>query len=193
MARPRRYVVTVGADVPRAVELKYDGRGDSWSAEVEGRAFDVRLDEVDDDGIVRVTVDGRQIELRMMQTEDGHVRLVPIQSPGGAEVPVRVRSAGRVVMNTAAGASAHEPEPKVVASITGVVLDVRVAVGAKVAASDELIVLEAMKMETVLRSPRSGVVAAIHVEAGTKVRTGDVLVEITVPEDDDGSNGARLH
>ncbi len=191
MARPRRYVVTVGGDVPRAVELKYDGRGDSWSAAVDGREFDVRLDEVDEQGIVRVTIDGQPHELRMVRTSDGHVRLVPADGTDDA-VAVRVRSAGRVVMNTASLTPAAEPDPRVIASITGVVLEVRVQVDAVVQSGDELIVLEAMKMETVLRSPRSGVVSAIHVEAGTKVRTGDVLVEISVPDEDSG-DGPQLH
>ena len=40
------------------------------------------------------------------------------------------------------------------------------------------IVTEAMKMETTLSAPISGIVSAIHVAAGERVESGDCLLEI---------------
>ena len=47
------------------------------------------------------------------------------------------------------------------------VLEVRVTIGAKVAAGDPLCLLSAMKMETVVSSPTAGHVTAIEVGGGT--------------------------
>ena len=51
-------------------------------------------------------------------------------------------------------------------------LEIRVAKG------DELLVVEAMKMETALRAPRDGVVRAVNVSAGDAVAPGRALVEL---------------
>ncbi|HWC31272.1 MAG TPA: acetyl-CoA carboxylase biotin carboxyl carrier protein subunit [Dehalococcoidia bacterium] len=64
------------------------------------------------------------------------------------------------------------------APLTGVVVDVRTAVGESVAQGDVLLVVEAMKMLNELRTRVAGVVSAVHPEKGQRVEIGDVLVEI---------------
>ena len=54
----------------------------------------------------------------------------------------------------------------------GTVLRVLVAPGDRVEARQPLIVLEAMKMETPLRAPYAGEVAAVHVSEGDTVEAG---------------------
>ncbi len=66
----------------------------------------------------------------------------------------------------------------VVAPMPGQIVRVLVAVGDAVEAGAPLIVLEAMKMETTLRSEIAGTVAAVPVEAGATVDAGAVLVEV---------------
>jgi biotin carboxyl carrier protein len=51
------------------------------------------------------------------------------------------------------------------------------AAGDKINAGDSILVLEAMKMETNIMAPQSGVIASIKVAQGARVQTGDVLVE----------------
>ena len=50
--------------------------------------------------------------------------------------------------------------------------------GDRVEARQPLIVLEAMKMETPLRAPYPGEVAAVHVSEGDTVEAGAVLLEL---------------
>ena len=69
-------------------------------------------------------------------------------------------------------------ENEVVASMSANVFKVQVAVGDKVIAGQSLIVLEAMKMEIPIESPRDGEVAEILTQKGTTVSTGDVLVRL---------------
>ena len=64
----------------------------------------------------------------------------------------------------------------VLAPMPGLVRDVAVAVGHAVVAGDRLVVLEAMKMEHVLRAPRDGVVASVAVAVGDQVTAGALMV-----------------
>lgn len=64
------------------------------------------------------------------------------------------------------------------ASLSGSVVKVLVENGQSVTKGTPLIVTEAMKMETTLSAPISGIVSAIHVAAGERVESGDCLLEI---------------
>ena len=60
----------------------------------------------------------------------------------------------------------------------GKVIAVRVAPGQAVRKGDEMLVIEAMKMENALRAPHDGTVKAVTVRVGDMVSPGTVLVEL---------------
>jgi pyruvate carboxylase subunit B len=60
----------------------------------------------------------------------------------------------------------------------GNIVHIKVAPGDLVEADQTLLVLEAMKMESEVKSPQAGTVQAVHVKAGDAVRTGDRLVSL---------------
>ncbi|MTG97511.1 MULTISPECIES: acetyl-CoA carboxylase biotin carboxyl carrier protein subunit [Myroides] len=63
------------------------------------------------------------------------------------------------------------------APMPGLILDIVVAVGQEVQENDNLLILEAMKMENNLTSPRAGKIKAINVSKGATVDKGLVLIE----------------
>ncbi len=67
---------------------------------------------------------------------------------------------------------------EVLAPLAGKVLSVAVAVGDAVEEDDELLVLEAMKMETVVYAPADGTVGSITAQVGQQVEEDDPLMTL---------------
>jgi biotin carboxyl carrier protein len=74
------------------------------------------------------------------------------------------------------------------APMPATVLAIHVATGQRVERNDVVMVLEAMKMELPIRSPRDGVVKAVGCRVGELVRPGTRLVEL----EETGSEPARI-
>jgi acetyl/propionyl-CoA carboxylase alpha subunit len=66
---------------------------------------------------------------------------------------------------------------KLEAPMPGKVLDVLVTVGQEVVKGDGLVILEAMKMENVLKADDVGVVKSVNVSIGEAVEKNNVLIE----------------
>jgi 3-methylcrotonyl-CoA carboxylase alpha subunit len=63
--------------------------------------------------------------------------------------------------------------------LPGVVVSILVSVGQSVAAGDALLIVEAMKMEHTIRSPRAGTVLALHCAPGDRVPEGQALLGLS--------------
>jgi len=78
-----------------------------------------------------------------------------------------------------AGAQAHGGPLEVHAIIPGRVVAVSVKPGETVEAGQQMLVVEAMKMQNELRAPREGTIERVGVEVGQNIEVGDLLVVIT--------------
>jgi biotin carboxyl carrier protein len=75
--------------------------------------------------------------------------------------------------------SAHDDgAARIIAPMPGKVVRVLVEVGAQIEAGAGVVVVEAMKMQNEMKSPKAGTVSAINVEIGATVNGGDVLAVI---------------
>jgi acetyl/propionyl-CoA carboxylase alpha subunit len=63
------------------------------------------------------------------------------------------------------------------APMPGLILDIRVVEGQQVMMGEPLIVLKAMKMENILKSPHDGVIKRIEVEKNQKIEKDSVLIQ----------------
>ena len=75
------------------------------------------------------------------------------------------------------GTSIHAGE--IHAQIPGLVSRIFVKVGDRVKAGEKLCILEAMKMENEITSPKSGIVTHIHINSGDNVGKGNLIMEIS--------------
>jgi urea carboxylase len=91
---------------------------------------------------------------------------------GLSETPAAEPPPARSVVEVPHGSTA------VRAPVTGSVWQLRVRAGQRVEAGEELLVLEAMKMEIIVRADATGVVTILACEQGRAVQAGDLLVAI---------------
>ncbi len=118
-------------------------------------------------------------------TVNGTVYEVTVEEGGAGSAPVR--AAAPVAAPKAAPAPAAAPKAaapaaaggiEVKASVPGKVFKVEAKVGQAVKAGENVIILEAMKMEIPVVAPEDGTVASINVAVGDAIESGDVLVTL---------------
>jgi biotin carboxyl carrier protein len=76
-------------------------------------------------------------------------------------------------MNNAASGKVNN----IKAPMPGLIIELKVKTGDTVKAGDQLLILEAMKMENILKSPGEGVVKSVKVKKGDTVEKNQVLIE----------------
>ena len=133
----------------------------------------------------RVTVGGETYEV---EVEDARVRpvvarigdetfLVDVEADGSPErAPTAAPSQAAKPARAAAPAHVQRGNDTLPAPIPGVVTLVAVVAGQAVERGDPILTIEAMKMFNVIRSPRAGTIAAVHVADKAQVSQGDILV-----------------
>lgn len=99
------------------------------------------------------------------------VAAAPAPAPVAAPAPAPV-AAAPAPAPVAGGHSVTSPMP-------GLVMKVCVTVGQQVTAEQEVLVLEAMKMESPVYAPCAGTVASILVKGGDAVSEGQVLIQLS--------------
>ena len=111
-------------------------------------------------------------EARIVKTTQAiQVETTPAAAP--VQTPANATATPTNVNSVAIGAG----EP-IKAPMPGTILGVKVNAGVSVKKGEVLLILEAMKMENEIVSPRDGVVAQIVANKGSSVNTDDVLVVI---------------
>jgi oxaloacetate decarboxylase alpha subunit len=97
-----------------------------------------------------------------------------VVSPGTGDIS-QIATAASPVVEAAAPVSAGT---SINAPMTGNVIDILVIIGQQVKEGDPVMVIEAMKMETEIRSTTSGSVQSISVNKGDSIRSDQVLMTI---------------
>lgn len=127
---------------------------------IEGISYDVDVEVIEQD--------------RLTPPAPAHAAAPPAPSavPAAPSPTIAPRPVPHVQVHDGGGVTS------VKAPIAGNVTQVRVHVGDRVETNQAVVVMEAMKMETNIASPKSGQVTAIHCKAGDAVKPGDLLIEL---------------
>jgi biotin carboxyl carrier protein len=97
----------------------------------------------------------------------------------GRRIAVTVQSWREQKLAEAQAAEADAGGPvEIRATLPGLVVAIKVEVGAQVSAGESLLTIEAMKMHNEVRSPRDGTIGQLAVEAGQPVASGVLLVRL---------------
>ncbi|MEZ4807979.1 MAG: biotin/lipoyl-containing protein [Flavobacteriales bacterium] len=95
---------------------------------------------------------------------------------GGSTYTVRLQDEQSRMMKTLGLDKAERKVREIKAPMPGMVLNILVAPGDMVKKNDPILVLEAMKMENMIKAPGDAVVATLHAEKGKAVEKGQLLV-----------------
>jgi biotin carboxyl carrier protein len=151
----------------RSLRVEVRGKDGRYTVTIDGRPVDVDLEETGRD-FVSLLIDGRSYEVGLEARDGGYTVVLADDA-----VHVDLADASR-------GAAAPPPKPasgpaRLTAPMPGRLVRVLVEAGQQVAAGQGLVVMEAMKMENELRSPRAGRVREIPVREGQVVEAGALL------------------
>jgi len=141
---------------------------------IDGQTFDVQILSDPGQDTVQVTVDGEALTVGVGvgagPAGDGGKVAAPAPAGGsaaGAGVPAPPKAPETVEVAAS----------DVTAPLPGVIKSIAVRPGQQVSPGQELLVIEAMKMDNVIRAGRAGVVEVVHVAEGHRVAHGQLMVE----------------
>ncbi|HZV87445.1 MAG TPA: biotin/lipoyl-containing protein [Candidatus Binatus sp.] len=151
----------------RVVEL--ERAADRWKISLDGQPVNADAVEIAPNTL-SLLLDGQSYEVHITPSPDGILKLQTGLQEFTAEVADPRAWRGR-----RHGALEAEGRQQVVAPMPGKVVRILVEAGDKVEAGQGLLVVEAMKMQNEIRSPKGGTVERLHVKEGQPVNAGDVL------------------
>jgi biotin carboxyl carrier protein len=139
-----------------------------WKCQLDGK--EITLDAVlPRRDVLSLIMDGRAFEVKREQTPtDLHMWV------GSTRFAVELRDPRSLRARKGSGTEEKGPR-KIVAPMPGRVVRLLVEEQAEVEAGQGLIVVEAMKMQNEIKSPKKGVVKKMVAAAGAAVNAGDVL------------------
>lgn len=128
---------------------------------------------------LRITVDGKPYDVVVEDmTESGGslypspAAMPPVTAPA-APAPAAPVAAPAPRAPAAAGGSNDRTAP-----LGGTIIEIAAKIGDVVKAGDKVMVIEAMKMKTMITAHKDGTVSAIAVKVGDTVESGQVLLTI---------------
>lgn len=151
---------------------------DSFSVAIGDRKMDVAFERISDH-LLRLTVDGRQTMAFVAETTEGKAVMVDGRTYMLADDRA---SSSRARAGAKTGPKAVTPP------MPAVVTRILVSQGESVEKGQGLLVVSAMKMDTVLTAPYDGIVTGINVAEGEKVVPKQVLVDIEAAAADGAAN-----
>ena len=159
---------------PVTVE-EHSGRGSEEGFDIthDGRTLSIRSDWVVSEPVLRCTINGQPHSFKVERIGIGY-RLYHL----GAEVDVMVYT------KEVAGLAKMMPERKppdmskyLVSPMPGLLQSLAVEPGERVDSGDELAIVQAMKMENILRAAQPGKVTKLHAKAGDTLSVGQIILE----------------
>ncbi len=144
----------------------------SWLCKVDDEMIEVDAALTARD-VLSVLVGGDAFEVKRERSLQGELHLVI----GSARYAVDVQDPRSLRTRRAAGGAEAGPQ-KLIAPMPGKIVRILVAVGDEVTAGQGIIVMEAMKMQNEMKSPKDGKVQKILTSEGSTVNPGDTLAVI---------------
>jgi propionyl-CoA carboxylase alpha chain len=193
LAAVAAFVATARADRSRRVEgqlgTPLDPPGE-WTVTIDGAVFEVELDEdlltvngeeveleleyTPGDRFVEAEVDGEDLILKLEITRTGFKMTTRGAIHKVACLPTRIVGLTQHMIEKVA----PDLSRFLICPMPGLLVSLNVGEGDKVEAGQPLAVVEAMKMENILRAEKSGTVKTVNAKAGESLRVDAIILEM---------------
>ena len=144
----------------------------TYRFKINGNDYEVAINSVEGKN-ASVTVNGTAYQVELEEPPAAAPVQAPVSAPAPAQSPAPAQASAPAAPAAAAGTGKAVTSP-----LPGVIIAVKVNVGDKVKAGQEVAVLEAMKMENSIEATQDGTVTAINVAKGDSVLEGAPIVTI---------------
>jgi biotin carboxyl carrier protein len=164
-----KYITTINEKV-FTVEIL-----DDHHVVVDDTVYEVDFDSISGQPVYSVLIDGQSYEAYVYPSDEGwqvllHGHLYAAQVEDERERRLRAAGGSRV---------AERGEYLLKAPMPGLVVSIPVVEGQAIKKGEVLLVLESMKMQNELKSPRDGSVSRIRVKPGDSVEQRQTLMSVT--------------
>ena len=139
-------------------------------ARVDDRDYELEVSEPEP-GVYLLKYNGKIFEASVSSSDTTHVRI------GSNELDIKLIDPKRL-RGTGAEHEHGDGLAEIKTAMPGKVVSILQTVGATVEKGDGILVVEAMKMQNELKSPKDGVIKEIRVTEGAAVSAGDILATI---------------
>lgn len=147
---------------------------DDKHVRVDDKLYEIDFETVSGQPVYSLIVDGKSHESYIYQGDDNwqvllHGRLYPVTVEDEREKRLRAAAGGGV---------AETGEYHLRAPMPGLVVAIPIAEGQEVKRGQVILILESMKMQNELKSPRDGTIGRIRVKPGESVEQKQTLLSV---------------
>lgn len=148
---------------------------------VDNQDYTVEILNVEN-GYAQVSVNNEVVNIRIkdglsQQVAAQSVAAAPVAQPEVAAAPAKAEAPAPAPVKNEAPVAGGKVANTLRSPLPGILLSVKVKVGDRVKVGDDLVVLDAMKMENLVTSEVDGVVLSIKANNGEAVMQDQVLIE----------------
>jgi acetyl/propionyl-CoA carboxylase alpha subunit len=147
---------------------------DEHQVSIDGVIHQIDFMPVGDEQVYSLIIDGKSVDASVTQNEDawqvlfqGNLFNATVEDE--REKRLRAALGGRVV---------EKEDYHLKAPMPGMVISIPVEDGQAIHKGDVLVILESMKMQNELRSPRDGKVTRIRIKAGDRVEQKETILSV---------------
>lgn len=164
-----KYIVVMGES---EFEIEINGEDEII---VDGESYGIDFRSIAGQPVYSLLIDGRSYEALIQPSEEGLGVLLQGQSYTVSVEDERQRRLRQTSgPDLSKGGEFHLKSP-----MPGLIISVWAREGQEVHTGERLIVLESMKMQNELRSPRDGVIRSLRIKAGDNVEQNQVLLTVS--------------
>lgn len=164
---PSRWQVNIG-------EAVHDIEMDDGTILVDGEEFALSMEYIPGERLVEAEVGDEELAVKVVKTRTGFKLTTRGASHNARVLPGHIAHlASHMIEKIPPDLSKY-----LICPMPGLITAVHVSVGDKVEAGQPLAIVEAMKMENILRAEKAGVVKSIHATAGESLAVDAVILEM---------------